>query len=696
MSSPTSEVSLQALRTNLTGKCGTVLYCAPEQEQCRQYDLKVDEFSIGMIALEMWLLIAGKGFHDRRVIMEEVWKTGKLPQWFCQLNPSMAKVIAQLVDIDPQRRKTCKEVLATAELPGDPIEITQTLEAVDKYGEFLAGRIVQHIQKWYTLNCKPLSSLCDAAHAAASTPVTDVIEAMQFLGVLHGSIPIDVSNFQIPMNESLNELGVNAIVDSSGKCFGSFDFPHWSTATFVGMQNTMPDENYYLLYNTKSPFVVFFSPLPKNSVFNEQLLEPLLALYHLLSLIDLTERVELFISHAQWLNAVFPIEIGDRSPPAELTSQKHRITVVDQIASAISEIANTVAQYANYTTSFELIDFMRRYVTFAFDSLQFFNTLSTFVSIVLDPALMPAQTLVQRAMLRNGLIFECRRVPSAPKPASKSKPAPMHIAFGCYLDDFVQNLTLSNLSASAFCVNVDVNGFAALGERMKPVVKSDVWMNGVAIRRFEQHSHASLLHVVEAAVTLWKGNIRACIRVDYNYPTMAKALKGKRIRWVLADAKYLIEVSNHLNKGAVKKEIALDNLCTTVRKLGGEDFSIPALLNNTAVFFLSRVQNDSIRDDALRAYGTIMKSLPATLLISEAPIEDIRSSIYALEDSILEKSKTTALQPLEEWVLSQIENHSIIPVYSAESKLLVFFVNYRQVQPPRKASRNNKNSGKKK
>ncbi|ESL05239.1 protein kinase [Trypanosoma rangeli SC58] len=41
-----------------TGNLGSVLYCAPEQERGEDYDFKVDEYSLGMIALEMWLAVA--------------------------------------------------------------------------------------------------------------------------------------------------------------------------------------------------------------------------------------------------------------------------------------------------------------------------------------------------------------------------------------------------------------------------------------------------------------------------------------------------------------------------------------------------------------------------------------------------------------------------------------------------------------
>ncbi|KAK7200715.1 protein kinase [Novymonas esmeraldas] len=651
-----------------TGHCGSVLYCAPEQEKGLEYDFKVDEFSIGMIAFEMWLAIAGKGFRERFIIMDEVWRTGKLPQWFVQWNPTMAEIIGKLLVPDPRLRTTCEAVLSTAELPGDPADLTSALGTVDRYGERIVGRLIQKIQRIGCEFRKPSRVLRDDTRFVGSSPCTDLVQAVQVIGMLHGAVPVALYDPAVAMNPKLADLNVDCVVDSSGRSFAYTSLPQFATASFLGMQESGSIGSFYQFHHRTRSYVVFTTPLPRYDAVSECVLEPLLSLCHLIAATDMTEPVELVVSHAHWLATVFPAEIGDRPPPPALCKMRSEICTADQVGHAISSITNGLSA-AGLPLSDDRDEYMKKYTIAVLDALDSFaKHMGTHITLVMDPALQPSDVLVARKVLEAGVIFECRTTRAA-----------VPLAFGCVLDNFTSACAVANPDISAFTVAVDVQHLLSVGRHVHVAWSENIVLDGVAARRHDLYSLTQLPNVVEAAVLLWKGNIRACIRADTDAHALARALKAKQIRWFLLDGKRIVAASaNQQGKGGGRAgDVALGDLRQVVRGLSTKEK--PASAAAVDVQFLSGRCETRTADKVVELFSAMMSPPPSTVLVANASVAVIKECFDQLHSSALDAPADSFAEPaLAQWVRANAASMGVVPVYSLSEGKIIFFVNYKR------------------
>ncbi|GET86611.1 protein kinase, putative [Leishmania tarentolae] len=651
-----------------TGNCGSVLYCAPEQEKGLEYDFKVDEFSIGMIAFEMWLAIAGKGFRERFTIMGEVWRTGRVPKWFSQWNPTMADIIENLLEPDPRRRTTCEAVLSTAELPGDPADLTSALDTVDRYGERIAGRIIQKIQRIGSDFRKPSRACRDDARFVGSSQCTDLVQAVQVIGMLHGAVPVALFDPTVAMNPKLNEMNVDWVVDSSGRSFAYPALPYFATASFLGMQENGSIGSFYQFYHRTRSYVIFTTPLPHCSTFNECVLEPLLSLCHLLAFTDTTEPVEVIVSHVHWLKTVFPTEVGTRSPPPALCHLRSEIRTADQVGQAISRITESLYT-AGLPPCDERDEYVKKFTTAVVDVINMFaKHMNTHLALVMDPALQPSDVLVLGKALEMGIIFECR-----------STCGGVPLAFGCFLDNFTANCAVVNPDISAFSVVVDVQHLLDVGKHVQVTWRENLLLDGVAAKRHDLYSLTQLPHIVEAAIQLWKGNIRACIRADTDTRSLARALKAKQIRWLLVDGKRIVAVStNQQSKvSGHGTDIPLDDLRQSVRSLSVKEKSSSSA--SIAVQFLSGKVDTRTADKIVELFYSMMTPPPSTVVVVNTDVKRIHECLEQLNESAPDSSLETLAEPtLARWIKANAATSSVVPVYSLTDGKIVFFVNYKR------------------
>lgn len=651
-----------------TGNCGSVLYCAPEQEKGLEYDFKVDEFSIGMIALEMWLAIAGKGFRERFTIMNEVWRTGKLPSWFVTWNPTMSEIIEQLLQPDPRLRTTCEEVLRTAELPGDPVDIVSALETVDRYGERIAGRIIQKIVRAGSEFRKPSIAVRDDTRFLGSAACTDLLQAVNVVGMLHGAVPVAVFDHLVPMNPKLADMNVDCMVDSSGRSFAYPRHPQFAAAAFLGMQENATIGSFFQFYHRTQPYVTFTTPLPRHDIINELTFEPLLTLCHLLSVMDLAEPVDVVVSHAQWLQTVFPTEVGTRPPPAKLSKLQSQIQTADQVGQAISHITETLLR-AGLTLSDERDDFIKKYTAALLDILNLFGKhMNTHLRLVLDPALHPSDSLVAQKALETGMLFECRYSRDA-----------LPLAFGCALDNFTAKCAVANPDIPAFSVVVHIRNLLTVSKHVQMPWREALVLDGVAAKRHDLYSQTLVPYMIEAVMQLWKGNIRACIRTDTDAHALARALKQKRLRWLLVDGKRIVSASaNQQSKSNARTaDIALDELRQAVRELSvGEKTAAPS---STAATFLAMKEDLHTENKAIEVYDAMTASPPRRVVIVDASVEDIRRCIDQFNEFSSDAAVDTfAVPPLAQWLKANAAALPVMPVFSAPDGRIVFFVHYKR------------------
>lgn len=658
-----------------TGNCGSVLYCAPEQEKGLDYDFKVDEFSIGMIAFEMWLAVAGKDFRERFAIMNDAWRTGALPGWFKKWNPQMADVIGSLLEHDPQKRRSCEEVLNTADLPGDPADIVEALETIDRYGERIAGRVIQRIQRLSNQYRKPPPTLRDSARLLGSSQCADVVRTMSVIGMLHGSTPVPFYDQVLPMNPALTELGVESVVDSGGRSFCHATLPHYAVASFLGMQEHVGNETFHQFYHKSRPYAIFTASLEKPDVFNEMLLEPLLCLYHLLTCVELSGKVQVVVSHADWLSIVHPKEVGTWLPPPELRACGAVIESTEKVGPAISNITKVLAM-VGLLESNERDELVRKYATAAVEAAALFgDRLAEVVEVVIDPALLPSDSLVNRSALDMGILVECRAPHGEP------------FAFGCNLDNFVSKCNVVTFDASAFSMVFDVKTVWSVGKHVRVPGKDGILLDGVAIRRQNPYSQAHMQGVIESAVQLWKGNILASLRVDNDMHAFGKALKARHIRWILLDGSRLVAASStqQVKSSAKFSNIPVGNLRSVIRSLASEEKLTSKA--NVPVVLVSGKEEARATEEAKELYAMMTETPPSPLVMVAADTKDIEACLRAVNAG---EHDAPAATELFNWLKSELNNCCVVPIFSSRESRMTLFVNQKRVKLVRKKEGNRK------
>ncbi|KAJ9447117.1 putative serine/threonine-protein kinase ifkB [Diplonema papillatum] len=88
---------------------GTPLYCAPEQETTTEYSCLVDEYSVGIIAFEMF---AGFREIERVRGIRELRRTGRVPDaWLGRKYPALVAIVESLAALSSTERSSASEVL---------------------------------------------------------------------------------------------------------------------------------------------------------------------------------------------------------------------------------------------------------------------------------------------------------------------------------------------------------------------------------------------------------------------------------------------------------------------------------------------------------------------------------------------------------------------------------------------------------
>jgi translation initiation factor 2-alpha kinase 4 len=95
---------------------GTSYYISPEiREGWASYDAKVDLFSLGVMAFELWHPFATA--MERAVLLRDLRENGVMPAAFEAANPVVCKLIRWLLAPNPAERPTAVEVLRSELLP---------------------------------------------------------------------------------------------------------------------------------------------------------------------------------------------------------------------------------------------------------------------------------------------------------------------------------------------------------------------------------------------------------------------------------------------------------------------------------------------------------------------------------------------------------------------------------------------------
>ncbi|KAJ2821460.1 hypothetical protein IWW50_004629, partial [Coemansia erecta] len=94
-----------------TSNVGTITYAAPEQlrDQATEYNEKADIYSLGIIFFELYYPFATA--MERVVVIKDL-RRGVFPPQFLQMWPKEAAFILRLMDADPEKRPSAREILA--------------------------------------------------------------------------------------------------------------------------------------------------------------------------------------------------------------------------------------------------------------------------------------------------------------------------------------------------------------------------------------------------------------------------------------------------------------------------------------------------------------------------------------------------------------------------------------------------------
>ncbi|GIL65935.1 hypothetical protein Vafri_19563, partial [Volvox africanus] len=99
-----------------TGVCGSFFYISPEiKNGWARYDEKVDLWSLGVVAFELWHSFA-TGM-ERAVLLNDLRDHARLPEAWEQEHPRVARLIRWLMAPNPRERPSAREVLASDLLP---------------------------------------------------------------------------------------------------------------------------------------------------------------------------------------------------------------------------------------------------------------------------------------------------------------------------------------------------------------------------------------------------------------------------------------------------------------------------------------------------------------------------------------------------------------------------------------------------
>lgn len=297
--------------TKYESECyGTVLYAAPElssRNDALTTSEKVDEFSIGMIALEMWLAISGLDSRETTSIMTETWvnSNAELPSWFVEKHSGIAEIIRSLLHHDPSERKSCHEVLQHHSFPGDPPELIEALQTIDRFGTNIVGAVMQHVSQ-LDYQMQGPSDKEKLFYARMCSPQwLQLVNVSEMIARIHGYAHVPLLKTHLPMNKKTKDYVVNA----TGRCYLYSPFPHYALATLLfSLPHNENLPSIFSLYCKHKPYLTFTTPFftTKNPL--ELYAEPFCCFFHLLSCTKGSGTVRIVISHTRWLALTLPLK----------------------------------------------------------------------------------------------------------------------------------------------------------------------------------------------------------------------------------------------------------------------------------------------------------------------------------------------------------------------------------------------------
>ncbi|ORC88619.1 putative protein kinase [Trypanosoma theileri] len=655
-----------------TGNLGSVLYCAPEQERGESYDFKVDEYSLGMIALEMWLAVAGKGFRERFNIMTQVSRGNALPDWFTTWNPRMASVISGLLQREPSARRTCEEVLNAGDLPGDPADIVEALETIERHGEHIAGRVLHSVQR-IMVNCsrKPPLLKKELLKTLTSVVMFDLMQAVNIVGLLHGAVPVACYDYFVPMNPSLNESDVPSVLDMGSRVWALAPHPHIPTSYFLGMYANPHIGSFYQFYYRVRPYAVFTTPLGSSGLFDEILLDPLLSFFHLLSMIDLTSKLKIIISHAHWLRATHLIEASSSDPSSTVLNMHEIISSSDLIPPVVSKIDSTLVESGFISSSLDRHELVRNFTSRLLEVIPLFGKqVASNITVIIDPALKPCETSVDRSFLDNGLFFECRTQDEC-----------RAVAFFCSLDNFASRCCVRSAEIPAYSLSIDLMELSTVGKHIRLPKDEPLLLDGVAVRRQDVYSPTQVSLVIASAVKLWSGNIRACLRAPYDTRGFCKAMKAKELRTVLLDGNLIVPLASFQQGwlGVRLDDVPLEKLCAVLRKRCIMERA-NEIHSDDIVLHLQAREKRALSDDAREMFAIIKESL-SHILVVDWEVRKVDECIRQLMwDSTSGESERPKLPELVEWLKSNMSTYKVLPIYSTIDRAVTFFADQKHLK----------------
>lgn len=290
---------------------GTILYSAPELASSSgsrriASPEKVDEFSIGMIALEMWLSISGTDMREIAVIMEEVWINANagLPPWFLQKHPEIAKIILSLVSHDDSKRMPCKEVLQHS-FPGDPPELVGALQTIDHYGADIVRAVMHHVSHLEFQKRELSEKERKFYREMSSSQWLHLINVSEIVARVHGYATVSLPD-HLPMYKDTRDYAV----DSNGRTYLYSPFPHYAIAQFLLSLEPVHDvSSIYSLYCKNKPYMTFTTPFFGPERHLSQYVEPFCSFFHILSCTKASGAVRIILSHTRWIEITAPLKV---------------------------------------------------------------------------------------------------------------------------------------------------------------------------------------------------------------------------------------------------------------------------------------------------------------------------------------------------------------------------------------------------
>ncbi|EAN79680.1 protein kinase, putative [Trypanosoma equiperdum] len=649
-----------------TGNLGSVVYCAPEQERGESYDFSVDEYSLGMIALEMWLAVAGQGFRERFNIMTDISRGKPIPQWFYAWNPRMAEVIASLLERDPGKRRTSEEILNKADLPGDPADVVEALETIKRHGERFSGRVLHCVkQASVKQHCKPPPQVKDAVKALTHTVTLDLIQAVNIIGMLHGAMPLASVDPLVPLNTLLSEQDVSCLIDMNSNVWAFPNQPQLATAYHLTLLTNHHIGSFYHFHYRSRPYAVFTTPSSAPGIVDEMFLDPLLSFFHLLSVAELKSKLEIIVSHADWLAATHSRTVGSVESLDHLGDLCESIEPGKSIGPILDKVDSTLSDGNHIVSSHDRLEALKTFTLRITEALQLFGKqVASNVRVCIDPRLKPAETSVDRSFIDYGVFFECR-----------THERGHAIAFCCGVENFTSKCGARNADVQAVCLSVDLFALGEVCEHVRFPQTDGLLLSGVAVRPQDVYSPGQKYSALTVSANLWLDNIRACFRIDQDVRGFRKAMKARGIQTLFQVGSQSASISLfHETKMNIQSvDITSREVCRVVRRHCSFERA------DDPVLYLKDSEKRVRAEEVKKLFAVIKRSL-FHILVVDAEAKKVAECVRLYSGEVpfpAADGERSTTPELVEWLKNSMSTYGVLPIFSVPDKTVTFAVDQK-------------------